>query len=262
MGDTDGRKTQIDRLLGIMERLRSPEGCPWDREQTPSSLRPYIIEEAHETVEAITGGDPEEVREELGDLLLQVVFQAQIARENGQFDFEGVARGICEKLLRRHPHVFGETKAANAVEALASWERIKAEQEGKTTRKRERHMPVLHRALRLQEKAAGFGFDWEEPSQLLDKVREETDEVREALGLSDRGRLKEEVGDLLFMVVNLARFLDVHPDEALEGALAKFDRRFAHMEKRASEQGRKLGDLALEEQERLWQEAKRGEKPG
>jgi len=262
MSEPDDREGQVARLLAIMEKLRSPEGCPWDREQTPASLRPYIIEEAHETVEAITAGDSEEVREELGDLLLQVVFQAQLAREEGRFDFEDVARGICEKLLRRHPHVFGDRRAADADEALRNWERIKAEQEGKTARKRERHMPILHRALRLQEKAAGFGFDWVEPAQLLDKVREETEEVREAMSSGDRGRMREEVGDLLFMVVNLARFVEVHPDEALEGALAKFDRRFAHMESRATEKGRKLGDLSLEEQELLWQEAKRMEKRG
>ncbi len=257
------RPGQMDRLLAIMERLRSPSGCPWDREQTPESLRPYIIEEAHEAVEAVTAGDPAEIRDELGDLLLQVVFQAQIARERGQFEFEDVARAICEKLLRRHPHVFGEeARAAGADEALKSWERIKAEQEGRTARPRERHLPVLHRTLRAQEKAAGLGFDWSEPVQLIDKMREELSELAEAVAAGDRAHVKEELGDLLFMAVNLSRFLEVHPDEALEEALGKFDRRFAHMERRAAERGRALGDLALDEQEALWQEAKRGEKKG
>jgi tetrapyrrole methylase family protein/MazG family protein len=259
--DGPGReKPQIERLLAIMERLRAPDGCPWDREQTPLSLRPYIIEEAHETVEAITASDPEEVREELGDLLLQVVFQAQIAKEEGRFDFEGVARAIADKLERRHPHVFGGERAADADEALKSWERIKAEKEGKTSRKRDRHMPALHRALRLQEKAAGFGFDWEEPGQLVDKLREETEEVAAAVAGGDREAVRDEVGDLLFMAVNLARFFELHPDEAMEGALAKFERRFAHMERRAEEAGRRLADLPLAEQEALWQEAKRGER--
>jgi tetrapyrrole methylase family protein/MazG family protein len=262
MSDPARDPTQIERLLAIMERLRAPDGCPWDREQTPLSLRPYIIEEAHEAVEAITAGDGAEIRDELGDLLLQVVFQAQLAKEEGRFDFEQVAHAICEKLLRRHPHVFGETRAADAEEALRSWERIKAEQEGKPARKRDRHMPVLHRALRLQEKAAGFGFDWEEPEQLMEKLREETSEVAEAIGRRDRDAVKDEVGDLLFMAVNLARFFDFHPDEALEGALDKFDRRFACMQRAAEESGRKLEDLALAEQEALWQEAKRGEKKG
>ncbi len=255
-------KDPVSRLLAIMERLRGEDGCPWDRQQTPESLRPYVIEEAHELVEAITSGTPEEVREELGDVLLQVVFHSQIARERGLFDFAAVAGGIGDKLLRRHPHVFGGEKAADAEEALRSWERIKAEKEGKTSRKRERHLPALHRAMRVQEKAAGLGFDWEEPGQLLDKLAEEVAETREAVARGDRAQVRDEVGDLLFMAVNIARFLEIHPDDALEGALEKFDRRWGHMERRAAETGRELAALTLAEMEELWQEAKRLEKAG
>jgi tetrapyrrole methylase family protein/MazG family protein len=250
----------IRQLLQIMGRLRGPNGCPWDNRQNHESLRPYVIEEAYELVEAIDGGDNDDIKEELGDLLLQIVFHCQIAQEEERFTFDDVIQGISEKLLRRHPHVFGGQSAADEEEALQNWERIKAEKEGKRKSKRHRGTPILHRALRLQEMAVGFGFDWEEPGQLLDKLDEEIDEIRGALASGDRQELTEEVGDLLFMAVNLTRFLEIHPEEALELSIGKFGKRFKAMENRAHELNRSLEEMDIDEMEKLWEEAKEGER--
>ena len=254
-------RAPIEELLEVMARLRGEGGCPWDLKQTHESLRPYVVEEAFELVEAIDGGRPEEVREELGDLLLQIVFHCQIAREEGRFTFDDVALAIIEKLVRRHPHVFGDARAADEEEALQNWERIKAETEGKTREKRHRGTPILHRALRLQERAVGFGFDWAETSQLVEKLKEEIGEVDQALATGDREQVADEIGDLLFMAVNLARFLEIHPEDALERSMTKFGKRFAEMERMAKDSGRELGDMTLDEMEAMWQEAKKGEKP-
>lgn len=256
----DNNRKPIDHLLSLMEQLRGPTGCPWDRKQDHESLRPYVVEEAYEVVEAINGGNGEEIREELGDLLLQIVFHSQIARENGRFTFDDVVRGISDKLERRHPHVFGDVQALTEEEALVHWERMKVEKEGKDRSKRHRGTPVLHRALRLQEKAVGFGFDWEQTSQLLEKLEEEIGEIRKALESGDEEEIAGEIGDLIFMAVNLARFLEIHPADALELSITKFSNRFQSMKDRAKAQNRSLHDMDIEEMERLWEEAKGEEK--
>jgi tetrapyrrole methylase family protein/MazG family protein len=253
-------KRPIEELLEIMATLRGPEGCPWDKEQTHESLKPYVVEEAYELVEAVDGGENGEIREELGDLLLQIIFHSQIAAETGSFDFDDVIRGINEKLLRRHPHVFGDEKAVDEVEALKNWERIKVETEGKKKTKRHPGTPILHRALRMQEKAVSLGFDWEETSQLFEKLEEEINEVREAVASGDREEVTEEIGDLLFMAVNLSRFLDIHPEDALERSLSKFGKRFRTMEEMAAKDERSLEEMNLDEMEGYWQEAKKNEK--
>ncbi len=253
------KESPLDQLLKIMARLRDPGGCPWDREQTHESLRPYVVEEAYELVEAVDNGSGEEIREELGDLLLQIVFHCQIASERGDFGFDDVVTGITEKLVRRHPHVFGGEKAANGEEALQNWERIKAETEGKTKVKRHAGTPILHRALRMQEKAVRFGFDWKETADLLHKLEEEIGEIREAVARGDRGEILGEIGDLFFMAVNLSRFLEIHPEDALESSMGKFSRRFRAMEDMAAGEGRSLEGMDLEEMEGYWQEAKKRE---
>jgi tetrapyrrole methylase family protein/MazG family protein len=253
-------KSPILELLGIMERLRGPGGCPWDRKQDHSSLRPYVIEEAYELVDAINSGEEENIKEELGDLLLQIVFHCQIASEEKRFDFDSVAKGICEKLVRRHPHVFGDESADSDEDALRNWERIKTETEGKRKAKRHFETPILHRALRLQEKAVSFGFDWEETSQLLTKLEEEIAEIRSAVKTGNSEDILEEVGDLFFMAVNLARFLEIHPEDALERSLSKFSKRFRTMEELAGRDGRSLEQMDIDEMEEYWEKAKNREK--
>jgi tetrapyrrole methylase family protein/MazG family protein len=252
-------KKPIDELLEIMATLRGPEGCPWDREQTHESLRPYVVEEAYELLEAVDGGENGEIREELGDILLQIVFHSQIASEDGRFGFDDVVRGINEKLQRRHPHVFGSEKADGVDDVVRNWERIKTETEGKKKTKRHPGTPILHRALRIQEKAVSLGFDWEEVSQLFDKIDEEVGEIREAVELGNREKIMEEIGDLLFMAVNLSRFLDIHPEDALERSLSKFSCRFRSMEEAAAGDGRSLEAMTLEEMEEYWARAKNQE---
>jgi len=253
-------KHSINDLVRIMAELRGQDGCPWDRKQDHASLRPYVIEEAYELVAAIDGGDKDDIREELGDLLLQIVFHSQIASEENHFDFDGVVKGIVDKLIRRHPHVFGDESAADEVEALKNWERIKIETEGKKTAKRHFETPILHRALRLQERAVSFGFDWKETSQLLDKLEEEIMEIREAVESGSREDIMEEIGDLFFMAVNLSRFLEIHPEDALEGSLSKFSRRFRTMEELAARDGSSMEKLDIDEMENYWTEAKKMEK--
>ncbi len=253
-------KKPIEELLEIMSMLRGPEGCPWDREQTHESLKPYVVEEAYELVDAIEGGQNGQIKEELGDLLLQIVFHSQLGSEGGSFDFDDVIRGINEKLLRRHPHVFGDEKASDGGEALKNWERVKAETEGRKKKVRHPGTPILHRALRMQEKAVGLGFDWEETPQLIEKLEEELGEVREAISRENREEITGEIGDLLFMVINLSRFLDIHPEEALEKAMRKFSRRFLVMEEMAARDDRTLDEMELEEMEEYWERAKMDEK--
>ena len=255
-------KEPVNELREIMARLRGPDGCPWDRKQDHESLRPYVVEEAYELVEAIDGGESEEIREELGDLLLQIVFHSQIALENGTFGFDDVVEGIAEKLVRRHPHVFGTASAANEEEALENWERIKLQTEGKNISERPRRTPILHRALRLQEKAVSFGFDWKETSQLLSKLDEEVQEIRDAVRSEDREHIAEEIGDLFFMAVNLARFLEIHPEDALERSILKFGLRFQAMEEMAARAGCSLQGMGIDRMESYWEKAKKREKGG
>jgi len=269
--------SNIERLIGIMAALRTPgSGCPWDLEQTHASIAPYAIEEAHEVVDAIERGDHDDLKDELGDLLLQVVFHARMAQEAERFAFEDVAGAICEKLLRRHPHVFGAGDATTSDGVAAQWSEIKAQEKGERAARRglqDAHaaasaldgvplaLPALTRALKLQEKAGKVGFDWDNALQVLDKIREETDEVAAELeqGVPPSPALAAEVGDLLFVVVNLARHAGVDPEQALRGANRKFERRFHHIERRLGEAGRGPKDATLDEMEALWVEAKQGE---
>jgi len=240
-----------------MKQLRAK--CPWDRKQTHASLRPYLIEEAYETLEAIDRGDPDELREELGDLLLQIVFHATLAEERGAFTMDDVVRTINDKMVSRHPHVFGDAKFETAEEVVGQWEERKKE-EGKL---REsilegipESMPALLRAQRLQSRAAKAGFDWEHVKDVLDKVEEEFGEFREALHERDEDRVEDELGDILFALVNVSRFTGINAENALRRTIAKFIKRFRHIEMRASEEGRELRDMSLEEMEQHWQESK------
>jgi MazG family protein len=258
----------LERLLDIMRRLRDPEtGCPWDREQTFASLAPHAIEEAYEVLDAVQRGDLDGLREELGDLLFQVVFFARLAEEAGRFDFARVAEGIADKLVRRHPHVFAGATAPEAGGHAAAWEAHKAEERRRRAALRPDGatgglagvplaLPALIRAVKLQDRAALVGFDWPEVERVLDKVAEEIGELREELAARDPGRLAHEVGDILLAVTNVARHLDVDPEAALHGANRRFERRYARMEAFVAEQGREMREASLEELEALWQRAK------
>lgn len=270
----------VEELLAIMERLRAPDGCPWDREQTFQSIAPYTIEEAYEVADAIEREDLAHLKDELGDLLFQVVFHAQIARERGAFDFSAVAGAICAKLVRRHPHVFAGRGALTAAEQSVIWENIKAEERGATRGPASpdaaglrsaldgvpRALPALMRAHKLSKRAARVGFDFEHPSQTADKVAEELAEVREAASAAKRDtgvaaseEIFEEIGDLLFAAANLARKLEVDAEAALRAANAKFERRFRAMEELACARGQTFSSLSLEAQEALWLDVKRAE---
>ena len=271
-------QSRMRELLAIMERLRAADGCPWDRAQTFASIAPYTIEEAYEVADAVARGDMRHLRDELGDLLFQVVFHAQIASEANQFDFEAVAGAICDKLLRRHPHVFGASGPLTQAEQSVVWEDIKAAERGAANTERShldgvpQALPALMRAYRLSKRAARAGFDFEHAGQTADKVAEELAEVRDAAAQSAPAKnapaqtpgpatpeIFEEIGDLLFAAANLARKLDVDAEAALRSANAKFERRFRGMESLAMRRGEIFADLNLDAQERLWQEVKRGE---
>lgn len=254
----------FDALVAIMDRLRDPGGCPWDREQTYATLRGFLLEEAYEVAEAIDDGDPEHLREELGDLLFQVVFLSRLAKEEGRFDAADVIEGIATKMVRRHPHVFAEDSAEDAAEVLRKWEEIKKKEKedaGKAARASlldglPRALPALVKAQRLGDKAARVGFDWPGPEAVLGKVEEELAELRDALRGEDAAARAEELGDLLFAAAMLGRKLGVDPEAALESANAKFRRRFAEVERSLREQGVPLEEAGLERMDRLWNEAK------
>lgn len=245
----------VDRLVEIMATLRSPDGCPWDRKQTPDSLRTYLLEEAYEVAQAIDDGDWDELRAELGDLLLQVVFLSRIAEEEGHFALAEVAEGISDKLVRRHPHVFGEREAGSVAEVWKSWEEIKRS-EGRGRRSRiegiPAALPALVRAHRLAEKAARVGFDWPDAASVLDKIDEELGELREALGRADRRAIGEELGDLLFAAASFARRAGVDPEAALAKADEKFAGRFRAIEAEAERRGVSLESLDADELDRMW----------
>ncbi len=264
----------IHRLIQIMAALRDPEGgCPWDLEQTFASIAPYTIEEAYEVADAIERGETEDLREELGDLLLQVVFHARMAEEAGLFDFGGVVETIAAKLIRRHPHVFGEARDLDPEAVKALWTRIKADEKHERAEARRRaglraepplgalagvpkSMPALTRALKLQEKAAKIGFDWDDIRAVVAKLREEIAEAEAEIAAGSKAKLASEIGDLLFAAVNLARHADVDPESALRAANCKFERRFSHIERRLAENGRRPEAASLGEMEALWLEAK------
>jgi ATP diphosphatase len=260
----------IEKLLEIMAALRTPgSGCPWDLEQDFSTIAPYTLEEAYEVADAITRGDLSGLREELGDLLLQVVFHARMAQEQGAFDFGDVVEGITTKLLRRHPHVFGEARGLSPDQVKDLWERIKAEEKAERAEPRERTgalagvpvaLPALTRAFKLQAKAGKVGFDWNDPLAVLAKIREEADEIAAEIKAGDRERAKAEVGDLLFAMVNLARHLDVDPEATLRATNQKFERRFAAIEAALAAKGKAPQDATLAEMDALWDAAKAAEK--
>ena len=252
-------------LAVVMARLRDPlSGCPWDLEQTPQTLRHYVIEEAYEVVEAIDSGDPRKLSEELGDLLLQVVFHAQLAREAGQFTLEDVTRSIVEKLIRRHPHVFGKLSVSGSDQVLVNWEAIKRAEPGYEDRTSildgiPPSLPALMRALEVSKRVVKVGFEWPTISEVLDKVEEEIGELRAEIALSDTTRAGDELGDLLFTLVNVARHLKIDPEDALRRMTQRFAARFRHIEDHAAQKGQSVSDLALAEMETVWQAAKQAE---
>jgi nucleoside triphosphate diphosphatase len=263
--------TDIAQLLEIMAALRTPgSGCPWDLEQDFASIAPYTIEEAYEVADAIARGDLSDLREELGDLLLQVVFHARMAQEQGAFDFADVVAGLNEKLVRRHPHVFGDAKGLSAHQVEGLWERIKTQEREQKSNEQQTGegalagvpvaLPALTRALKLQVKAGKVGFDWNDASAVLEKIREEIAEIEAELARDDIAAAKDEIGDLLFAVVNLARHIRVDPEGALRGTNQKFQRRFAAMEESLAQAGKRTDQATLAEMEDLWQAVKKRER--
>ena len=255
------------RLIGIMARLRDPDGgCPWDIEQTFATIAPYTIEEAYEVADAIERNDMGELKEELGDLLLQVVYHARMAEEAGAFDFTDVARAIGDKMVRRHPHVFGQDEVRDAEAQTLRWEEIKAAERAAKGQDRGETagalhgvaigLPALTRAAKLTRRAARVGFDWPSTAEVMDKLREEVGELEVEIAAGDLDKARAELGDLMFVCANLARKLDIEPETALRAANAKFERRFAHIERRLAEQGRTPAGSDLAEMDALWDEAK------
>lgn len=261
---------RFDTLVEILDRLREPGGCPWDREQTWGSLRGYVIEETYEVVDALDRTDAPGLCEELGDLLLQIVFLSRLAKEQGQFDARDVVRGIVEKMVRRHPHVFGSDVARSSEDVLRRWEQIKREEKADRTDPSERSvlggipraLPALPKAQRIGTKVARVGFDWAGPDDVLAKIDEELAELRAAVSRQDPAALREEVGDLLFSVTMLARKVGIDAEAALEGTNRKFVGRFEAMERALARDGQEVREAGLETLERMWNEAKRGERDG
>jgi tetrapyrrole methylase family protein / MazG family protein len=257
-------KRAFDDLVQLMTRLRGPDGCPWDRKQTLPDLKPYVIEEAYEVVDAIDRNDRQALLEEVGDPLLEAVFIAEITREEGSFDVYDSITAIHDKLVRRHPHVFGDVVAGDAEQVLVNWEKLKSE-ERKAENKSvlsgvPRSMPALLKAARLTEKAARVGFDWRRTDDVFDKLDEEIGELREAVDSGETKKIEDELGDLLFTIANIARKVNVNPEEALQSTNRKFMSRFESMESRVHERGQNLDQLSLEEMDQLWDEAKTAER--
>jgi tetrapyrrole methylase family protein/MazG family protein len=266
----------FEKLVAVQARLRAPKGCPWDREQTHESLRTYLIEEAYEVLEALESGDDAKFAEEMGDLLLQIVFHSQIASEEGRFTVAEVIREIHDKMIRRHPHVFGELQAKDSAEVLRNWEQIKAEErragesQGKAKSRGaeeasvldgvSRALPATMEGFQLTRKASRIGFDWGDAGGVFEKMREETEELKKALSEDNSLKVEEELGDLLFAAVNLARFLKIDPEIALKKANAKFSRRFHAMESLARRSGKEFKELPREQMEALWDTAKKEER--
>ena len=256
----------VRELVAVMRQLRAPDGCPWDREQTHQTLKRFLLEESAELFDAIDEGDDTGMLDELGDVLLQVVFHCQIAAEEQRFDLQNVARNCCEKIVRRHPHVFGDREASTAAAVLEVWKDVKWEEakqqgmEGKAASGAlsgvPRHLPALHRAHKIQKKAARVGFDWPSVEGVVEKIEEELAEVKAALAHGDDEAVSEEIGDLLFAVVNLSRFRDEVAEELLHDTVKKFERRFVRMEELLKEQERTPEDCSLEQLDALWEQAK------
>jgi MazG family protein len=262
MSENAGEKFQ--KLVSIMARLRAPGGCPWDREQTFDSIKPYTLEETYEVLQAIDNRDWTELTEELGDFMLQAVFYAQMASEENLFRIDDALDAINAKLVRRHPHVFGEESAQSPDDVMTIWGRVKESEQQKKAKPREglldgvpRAMPALVEAQQIASKAAGVGFDWENPEQVLEKLNEELAEFAEARRNASHEQLEDELGDMLFVIVNLARFVKVDPEQALRRTNAKFRKRWGHIESKLRERGKKPEESTIQEMEDLWQEAKR-----
>lgn len=266
-----GKRRSFEELVELMARLRAPGGCPWDREQDHRSLRTYLLEETYEVLEAIERDDPQALQDELGDLLLQVIFHAQMAQEAGRFSIEDVLSGLHDKLVRRHPHVFGTAEVESAQEVVHNWEALKAAERQGSDELREgkqpaegnsalagvsRSLPALLEAYQLTRKAAQVGFDWKQPEDILAKVDEEVEELKGELAQGERTRVEDEVGDLLFVLVNLARRLEVDPEIALRRANRKFTERFRQIEEELAREGKKPEQATLEEMDALWERAK------
>lgn len=258
-----GKQTgaEVQKLVGLMQRLLAPGGCPWDREQTLETLVPYLVEETYEVVDALAAGSPDDHREELGDLLLQIVFQSELRFAEGRFGIDDVARAIVAKLVHRHPHVFGDVNVGGADEVLANWARLKAAEKAEKGKHGAlegipRSAPALLRATRAGEKAGAVGFDWPDAAGPRAKIDEELGELDEARARGDRAAMERELGDTLFALVNLGRKLGLDPEAALRAATDRFARRFRHLEEALARSGRKVADASAEEQDRLWEEAK------
>lgn len=254
----------FNRLLEIMAALRGEKGCPWDKEQTRESLKPFIVEEAYEVLEAIDEKSPDAIKEELGDLLFQIVFQCQVAKEMGEFDMSDVIEKIGSKMITRHPHVFGEADYKTSAEVLVHWEAQK-KKEGKM---REsvlegipKTLPSLLRAHRIQDRASRVGFDWDRVEDVITKLEEELGEFRAALQSKRQKEIEDELGDIFFALVNISRFVGINPEDALRKTISKFISRFRYIEMAAAERGRKLSDMTLAEMDAIWEEAKSNENP-
>jgi len=250
-------ESPFQKLIKIMARLRSPQGCPWDREQTHDSLKPYLLEEAYEVLETLDPQDDQGMKEELGDLLLQIVFHSRIAEEDQRFTINDVIKGINDKLIRRHPHVFGQVEIASAEEQRIHWEQLK-KKEGKPSvlSGAPKNMPALLYANRIQQKASTVGFDWKQRSQVWKKVIEELTELEQAIDSESHEAIKDEFGDLLFSMVNLSRFLDINPEDALRKAVKKFTRRFKRVEEAMAASEQPMQDASLEEMDAVWNRIK------
>jgi len=255
-------KDNLPDLIALMAKLRAQDGCPWDRKQTTESLKPFLIEECYEVLDALDEGSPEKIKEELGDLLFQIVFHARIAEEQGLFSFQDIISNNIEKMIRRHPHVFGDARLGTDKEVLANWEEIKKKEKGYEQRKSilegvPPHLPSLLRAHSIQERAARIGFDWSRIDDALPKLDEEIAEFKESLELEDASGIEEELGDIFFMLVNISRFLGVNPENALRKTISKFIQRFRFIEESALDEGRSLSNMTLDEMEELWQKSKK-----
>ena len=251
----------FQKLVEIMARLRAEDGCPWDRQQTHESLKKFLIEETFETVDAIDSGDMDELRSELGDLMLQILFHARLAEEKGIFDIGDAIQSISEKLIRRHPHVFGDAKVASADEVLHRWAQIKSGEKGFENRKSildgvPNSLPALMRAMEISKRAVGGGFEWPNLDAVVDKLDEEVHELKHELSRGDRERAAEEIGDLLFTIVNVARWLKVDPEDALRTMTKRFAERFRRIEEIARAEGKPLSEMTIQEMDALWDQAK------
>ncbi len=256
MNSREEQLKAFDRLLTIMDELR--EECPWDRKQTMESLRPLTIEETYELGDAILDKDIEEVRKELGDLLLHLVFYAKIGSESNDFDIADVANGICEKLISRHPHIYGDVKVENEEDVKKNWENLKLKEGKKSVLEGvPGSLPALVKASRIQDKVAGVGFDWEEPQQVFEKLEEELRELQEEVNIADKDKMEAEFGDVMFSMINYARFLKINPENALERTNKKFIARFKYLEQKAAENNIALKDMTLAEMDVYWNEAKK-----